>query len=400
MSDYDIRVLEPDEYRTAADLFGAAMHMAPVKDEHWPLVVDSFEPGRTLGAFRDGELVGCTQSYASKLALPGGAVLPMAMVSRVGVRADHTRRGVLTALKRAQLSGTAEPFVTLRASEGAIYRRFGYGVATRGRSIVLDRAQAVTHPTAPTDGRVRLAPSDEPLPAIYNRIGATRAGWLARPDFWWVVQRAFRPSRTSAVHAIHRGPDGDDGYVTYVVERTGGHQPHRTVLHVHDLQAATPAAWADLWRFLLTVDLVHDVQAELRPLDEPLEQLFTNHRAVHTTNVEDETWLRIVDVPAALAARSFGELSADAGSIVIEIRDALLPANSGCYRIGDGPGRPVSEPAELVLDVAALSSLFLGDISPSALAMAGRLSAAKPDALAVADRLFAVPESPWCGTYF
>jgi predicted acetyltransferase len=288
----------------------------------------------------------------------------------------------------------------LRASEGAIYRRFGYGIATRGRSVVVDRAQAVIHPTAPTDGPVRLAPSDEPLPAIYARVGAARPGWLARPDFWWVVQCAFRPSRTPAVHAIHHGPDGDDGYATYVVERTSHHQPHhRNVLHVHDLQAATPAAWSDLWRFLLTVDLVHDIKANLRPLDEPLEQLFTDHRAVNTTNVEDETWLRIVDVPAALAARSFGELSAT-GSIVIEVHDPLLPANSGCYRIGNGPARPVTEPAELTLDAAALSTLFLGDITPSALATAGRMTVLKSDALAVADHLFAVTESPWCGTYF
>ncbi|HYS41286.1 MAG TPA: sterol carrier protein domain-containing protein, partial [Pseudonocardiaceae bacterium] len=154
------------------------------------------------------------------------------------------------------------------------------------------------------------------------------------------------------------------------------------------------------WRFLLTVDLVHDVQAHLRPLDEPLEQLFTDHRAVHTTNVEDETWLRIVNVPVALAARSFGELSGNAGSTVIEVHDPLLPANSARYRLGDGPARPVSEPAELAMDVATLSTLFLGDIAPSALAMTGRLTTIKTDALAVADRLFAVPASPWCGTYF
>jgi predicted acetyltransferase len=401
VSDYDIRVLEPDEYRTASDVFGAALHMSPASDEHWPAVVGAYEPGRTLGAFRDGELVGNTQSFASKVALPGGALLPMAMVSRVGVRADHTRRGVLTSLKRAQLSGLAEPFASLRASEGVIYGRFGYGVATRGRTVVLDRARAITHPTVPTDGRVRIVASDEALPAIYDRIGAGRAGWLARPQSWWVSQHLFAGGRDPVIYAIHRGPDGDDGFARYTVERARGHLPHqRTILHVHDLQAATPGAWADLWRFLLTVDLVHDVQAHLRPLDEPLEQLFTDHRAVHTTNVEDETWLRIVNVPLALAARSFGELSGNAGSTVIEVHDPLLPANSGRYRLGDGPARPVSEPAELAMDVATLSTVFLGDIAPSALAMTGRLTTIKTDALAVADRLFAVPASPWCGTYF
>jgi predicted acetyltransferase len=401
VSDYDIRVLEPDEYRTSGDLFLGTMHTGPTKDEHWPALVDSFEPGRTLGAFQDGQLVGCTQSYASRLALPGGAVLPMAMVSRVGVRADHTRRGALTSLQQAQLAGLTEPFATLRASEGAIYPRFGYGIATRGRSVVVDRAKAVTHPSAPTDGRVRLVPSDEPLPAIYDRVGTARPGWLARPQFWWTVQRMFGPSRSPLVYAVHRGPDGDDGYATYAVSRTSGDQPHPPrLLHLHDLQAATPAAWADLWRFLLTVDLVHDVRANLRPLDEPLEQLFTDQRAVLTTNVEDETWLRIVDVPVALAARAFGELSGNAGSIVIEVHDPLLPANSGRYRIGAGPAHPVREPAELAMDVAALSTLFLGDTSPTALATAGRLTTIKADVLAVADRLFAVPAAPWCGTFF
>jgi predicted acetyltransferase len=399
VSDYDIRVLEPDEYRTAHDVFLGTMHIGPVKDEHWRFAVDSFEPGRTLAAFQDGQIVGGTQSYSSKLALPGGAVLPMAMVSGVGVRADHTRRGVLTSLKRAQLAGLAEPFATLRASEGLIYGRFGYGVATRGRTVVVDRARAVRHPAAPTNGRVRVVPSDEPLPAIYDRIGAGRPGWLTRPGPWWTAQRMFATGKMPVAQAVHRSPDGDDGFAVYAVDRVHGHGK-RTVLHLHDLWAATPAAWADLWGFLLTVDLVHDVQAHLRPLDEPLEQLFADRRAVHTTTIEDETWLRIVDVPVALAARSFGELATNPGSIVIEVRDPLLPANSGCYRIGDGPARPVSEPAELALDAAALSTLFLGDIAPSALAMAGRLTVHKSDALTVADRLFAVAESPWCGTYF
>ena len=86
--------------------------------------------------------------------------------------------------------------------------------------------------------------------------------------------------------------------------------------------------------------------------------------------------------------------------MVIEVRDDFLPANSGRYRIGDGPARRVDETAELTLGVDALAALYLGDVAASALATAGRLRAAKADALRVADRLFAVPDSPWCGTFF
>jgi predicted acetyltransferase len=85
---------------------------------------------------------------------------------------------------------------------------------------------------------------------------------------------------------------------------------------------------------------------------------------------------------------------------VIEVHDGLLPANAGRYRLGDGPARRTDEPAELVLDVAELGALYLGDVSPSALVRSGRLSAVKADAVRVADRLFAVSGAPWCGTYF
>jgi len=121
---------------------------------------------------------------------------------------------------------------------------------------------------------------------------------------------------------------------------------------------------------------------------------------VTTSAIDDETWLRIVDVPRALAARTFGAVSGRSDSMVVEVRDSLLPANSGRYRIGDGPARPVGEPAELVLDAAALATVYLGDVPPSALAYAGRVTAIEDDAVAMADRLFAVPTSPWCGTFF
>lgn len=401
-STYDFRVAEPDEYRAANTVFLGALHYPPATDEHWELTLPSYQPGRTIGAWDGDTMVGGTTTWASRLAIPGGAVLPMAMVGRVGVRADHTRRGVLTGLMRAQLAGLAEPFATLRASEAMIYRRFGYGVATRGRTVKIDRGRAAIHPDAPTGGRIRIVTLDEAgsqFPEIYRRVGPTRSGWLSRDDYWWGALRAHNAtSRQAIVYAIHSGPDGDDGFTCY--RSTRDEQARKRTLHVEDLVAGTPDAWTGLWRFLLSVDLVHEIVADLRPLDEPLEELFVDRRAVHTTDIDDETWLRIVDVPQALAARTFGAVSSQPDSIVIEVKDPLLPANSGRYRIGDGPARPVGEPAELTMDVATLATLYLGDVPPSALAAAGHLTTIKDDAVAAADRLFAVPTTPWCGTYF
>jgi predicted acetyltransferase len=398
VSDYEFRVLEPGEHRTVYNVFLGALHVAPITDEDWELTVGSFEPGRTLGALHGDTIVGGAASFASGLAVPGGAVLPMALVGQVGVRADHTRRGVLTGLMRAQLAGLAEPFATLRASEAGIYRRFGYGVATRGRTVTIERATAVSHADAPTGGRVRMIGLDEAeqlLPAIYRRIGSGRPGWLDRDGYWWGALRSRANSpRHPLLFAVHSGPDGADGFVCYRVNRRDSSP--RTVLDVADLMAGSAQAWAGLWRFLLTIDLVNDVRAELRPVDEPVEELFTDRRAVATSEVRDETWLRIVDVPRALSARTYGA----AEPIVIEVRDPLLPANSGRYRIGDGPARPVGEPADVTMDVAALATIYLGDTAPSALATAGRLTVTRDDAVATADTLFAGPVQPWCGSFF
>lgn len=401
-ADTDVRVLDPDEYRAANALFSTSMHFSPATDESWAVRGDAYQQGRVLGAFRDGTLVGTVLSHSGELSVPGDAVLPMAMVTAVGVRADQTRRGVLTALMRAQLTGLAEPVATLRASEASIYGRFGYGVASRGRTVRITRGKAAFRATAPGSGSVRIMPITEAerqdlLPPLYEAVSRRRPGWAARPEGWWQAVRMWSLEQwATTLAAVHTGPDGDDGFAVYRVARG----EHDKTLHVHDMFGANDAAWGALWRFLITIDLVATIKAELRPLDEPIEELFVDRRAVATTEIEDETWLRLVDVPAALAARTFDELGTGAGSVVIEVRDGFLAANSGRYRIGDGPARPVDEPAELAMDVDTLAQLYLGDIAPSVLAGVGRVDVVKSDALRVADRLFAVAGSPWCGTYF
>lgn len=393
----DVRFLRSDELRAANTLFRATLHHGPVPEEIWAKRDGIVDQDRVLGAFVGDRMVGTALSYASAMAIPGGTVLPMAMVTGVGVRADHTRRGVLTAMMRTQLAGLDEPVAQLRASEAVIYGRFGYGVATRGRSVVVDRQRAVLRRDVPAHGTIRLLDYEDAmsiLPSLYERIGATRPGWLSRPEGWWRATALYlEEHKVRGMAAVHSGPDGEDGFALYTVDRENGNR----VLNVDQLHADGPESWAALWRFVLSVDLVSEVRADLRPVDEPLELLFTNWRALRTSGIDDETWLRIVDVPAALAARAYDE---SAGSVVIEVRDDFLPPNSGRYLIGDGPARRVEEPAELAVDVDALATLYLGDVLPSALVGTGRLTVEKADALRVADRLFAVQGAPWCGTFF
>ncbi|MFD1150968.1 GNAT family N-acetyltransferase [Saccharothrix hoggarensis] len=402
MTDHDVRVLDESEFRAAHTLFRGALHHPPAPDDTWKLVRESYEPGRAFGAFVDGELVGTAQSFPSRLAVPGGAVVTNAAVSRVGVRADWTRRGVLSSVQRAQLRGlrsAGEVVATLRASETAIYGRYGYGVATRFRLLRIDRRQAA--PRTRPAGRVRLVDGESGeriARGLFEELSPRRAGTIARWPAWWAFNVRQAAAEDNLKLAVRSGASGDDGYVAFKVT-PGVHDAtdeKPTTLSVLDLWARDAEAWADLWLFVLGIDLVAEVTAFGRPVDEPVEWLLGDRRACRVADVADETWLRLLDVPAALAARTY----AAGEPVVLGVRDTYLPENAGSYRVAaDGVTR-VDDAPELVLDVDVLASAYLGDVSFSTLAAARRLDVVEAGALARADALFAAAEVPWCGTYF
>jgi predicted acetyltransferase len=321
------------------------------------------------------------------------------------VRADHTRRGLLTALMRAQLDDVAargETLAALHATEARIYGRFGYGVATRAQSIRVRRSGHGLRPAAPTVGEVRLLGPDEITPvtaAVHEQIATTRPGMITRGETWWrsPADRARRDQR-SALVAAHTGPDGPDGFV---VAAAGKGDFASRALQVEDLHACGPAAAAALWRFVLDVDLIGEVTAWSRPLDERLDLLLADPRDLTVTGVEDELWLRLVDVPAALAARGF----ADTPPVLLGVHDPFREVNAGVYRIAGGAAErvePLGGPVapELECDVAALAMAYLGDRRPAELAAAGWWTVHDPDALHRADAAFATTDLPWCGTMF
>jgi predicted acetyltransferase len=397
--DREIRLLRPDEMRAAGDLFRGALLLPPQTDAESDANPVGDCEGRTYGAFSSGEMVGTTWSFATRTAVPGGAALPTAAVTRVGVRADRTRRGHLTAMMRTQLADAAahgDVLATLTASEARIYGRFGYGVATRGEQVRV-RARAAVRDGAPERGDIRMRPRDgarDVLVPLYDRLAPARPGTMVRTADWWTRARAWATTDGSVLEtAVHTGPAGDDGYVVWTVERTG-----EAAVRVLDLHAATPAATAGLWRFLVGLDLVSTITSHRRPLDESLELILADPREVRVEGRDDELWMRLLDVPAALAARTWG----DGPPVVLRVHDRLFPANDAAYRIGpDGP-KPVEDgiAPELECHVDALAMAYLGDRRPSELVSAGWWRAHEPSAPARADALFATGVVPWCGTGF
>ncbi len=391
----DIHFLQTSAERERAfRVFWRAMvGLPPLGD----LAVDQLlEAGRYLGAFDDAELVGGADSYTSWLTVPGGTRVPHAAVTHIGVLPTHTRRGILTSLVTRQLTdiaGRGELVASLRASEAVIYRRFGYGVATSSATYRIQRRRALTH--SPIDaGPITLldtSSSPERLAAIYERAAWT--GAVARPPHWWRLHELFEASDPVKPYVVTHA----EGYVRYRPRNTSEWFASDTrTISVDDLVAHSDDAYRALVGHLLGLDLVDVIELGPRPVDDPLPHLVTDPRAVTVTGVRDETWLRLVDVEAALAARTY----ADTAPVVIEVRDDLLPHNSARFAVGADKVRRTQHTPDVSLDVAALGSVYLGGNSWTQLARAGLVSAQSTGAITLADALFSTGAQPFAGTNF
>jgi predicted acetyltransferase len=106
--------------------------------------------------------------------------------------------------------------------------------------------------------------------------------------------------------------------------------------------------------------------------------------------------VRLVDVPAALSARSY----ASDPDVVLDVRDEFCPWAAGRYRVREsGCERTAGEP-DLALDAAALGAAYLGGSTLLELAAAGRVAERTPGALARASAAFRGDVAPWCPEIF
>ncbi len=85
-----LRASEWDAWYGQLELAFGGVPEAPEEQELWRALT---EPARSLGAW-DGDLcVGTAGAFSFRVAVPGGAVVPAAGVTMVGVAPTHRRRG-------------------------------------------------------------------------------------------------------------------------------------------------------------------------------------------------------------------------------------------------------------------------------------------------------------------
>lgn len=360
-----------------------------------PNLGDVFEPDRSLLVEDEGAVVAHAGVYTRELAVPG-ATMPAAHITMVGVAPTHRRRRLLTRLMHRQLAEVPEPVAVLWASEGRIYPRFGYGMATQRVSLRVDtREVRLPEPAAP--GRVRsVCPAEAAadLRRVYEAVRADRPGWSGRSERWWDAHVLADPPEhrhgaTELRVALHHSRPGapPDGYALWRAKSDWDASGPQGEVRVSELVATNPDAHLGLWRFLLAIDLTRSATIWRSGLDEPLLYLVDEPRRLGSV-LGDGLFVRIVDLPRALAARRY----AAPLDVVLDVTDPLLAGNAGRWRLTAGPERAectrTDDPADLACGIGDLGAAYLGGVQVGALAVAGRVRELRPGAVPAASAAF------------
>lgn len=379
-------------YEADGRIFTGAYQSGTVADSSLPAEV----PVATFGTFRKTLNIGF------------GRMLETQMVTAVTVRTSHRRRGLLRRMMTEDLRAARDDGIAvaaLTASEGSIYGRFGYGIASLERSVKVNTTSRFNLRHQPT-GTVEVADPKVLLqvaPKVFDRVHRHTPGSLGRQQWYWQLASGSlnrEGKEDPAIKAaLHYGPDGGiDGYVSY---KFLGWEPAPVTVEVVDLVAATDHAYLELWQYLAAIDLVERVSWNEAPVDDPLAWALADPRCIDASDSRDMLWLRLLDVPQALAARHYPS----DGRLILEVGDPL-GLTAGTYALEVKGGQAAVErldaggEPDLAMDVSALSSIYLGGVCPVTLAAAGRITGHTRAAAFRAKQMFAVERATHCLTHF
>lgn len=409
-SPWTVRTIEEAEVPAFRRVVGEALNI-PLARQQGALSPELIKGGRTLAADLDGHIVGTTVAHPFTMTLPGGP-RPVAGVSAVGVSPTHRRRGVLSALMRRQLADIRsgnEALAALFASEGGIYRRFGYGPAARAGRVVIRSREAALRRDVPRDPglRVRLCdPQDvhEQLAHVHRAAALERVGEFQRDSHWWDKALSDpedqRNGYTTLRCALVEGEQGPQGYALYrVKQQWDEHWVADSHLWLREAYATTPAARVLLWEHVLTRDLVSTVTVDSLARDDALYWLLSDPHQARTT-VSDGLWIRLVDVQRALEQRSY----AAPVDVTLGVTDATCPENAGHWHLSAGPDgtrcTSTDRAVDLSVDVAELGAAYLGDVRLGSHREAGLLTEHTSGAVERLDAALSRSTSAHCGLVF
>lgn len=371
-----------------------------------------WDPQRSWGVRHRGRWVATLRTEPRRLTVPGppGAMpeVQVDALTNVTVSATHRRQGLMSqmledSLRRARERG--DTLSVLIAAEWPIYGRFGYAPATLTADYILHRYQPGARCRGDL-GAIRQVELDEVArvaPALFDRARLAWPGQMNRDSGWW--ERSLGLDGATADNLapnwfVHEGED-IDGLLGWSPAGSPSLVAAEQQVDVQMLFTTSQTAYRNLWAYLTGIDLIDQIRLGVRPIEEPVRWLLENPRALVETRRVDFLWVRILDVPAALRARSYPIT----GELVLEVSDPEPHGfAAGRYRLSSGPEGAECERTDAEPDVwigqRALASAYLGGFRLFELHEAGMVRELRSGGLARADLLFSWPRVPWNATWF
>lgn len=391
----EFRSIEESERTAFMDVVSIAFGEKP-SQEFVDRFRDRVQPSRVFGAFDGPQLVSTSFSLPLEITLPGMRRAPLAWIAGVTTLPSHLGRGAATGLLTEQLSSLRDEgyaFAALGTESHGFYQRVGFRPAASIFGLVIGSDRDL-HPRGPLEVDVDFVstPSIEDLMRLHERCRSAQLGEISRDARAW--QKITGDD--SRWITVREAPGGDlSGAIAYSI----AHSEDKTAMAVDEVFAVDANVRRQLWQIICGFDIAGEIRVRAVAGDDPIFAMLTKPARSIVTRF-DHPWLRLVDVENALQSRGY----ATPGSLVIEVTDRTLSANSGTFRLevdDEGTGRVerASADADLALDVSDLASVYLGGRTFRTIADAGRVDAGRPDAVAAADRMFGVQGEPFCSLF-
>jgi predicted acetyltransferase len=375
---------------------------------------DRVEIDRLVAAVDTGSerIVGTGGADSYSLTVPGGATVPMAGVAYMTTSVTHRRQGAFSGIV-GRIHDTArergDVISGLWASQSHLYGRFGYGLAINSYDWEIDPGYgAFAHsPIVEEDesnAHVYFVDAEEAaviLPGIYEQMHQQTIGSVDRSAGRWRYElfdeERIRGGASALFFAVCEEEGEQTGYVAYRT-RTVGDSDVKTI-EISEQVSVTDTAHATMWRFLLNFELVDKIVAVNRPADDPLWWMLSDPRRLNRKS-HDSLWLRLLDIPRALEARTY---NAD-GRLKIGIVSERQPEVSGTYvlEISDSQAtvKKTTDKPDVIMTPADLSTIYLGGVTPGPLVEAGRIDTITTGSLAKLHGMFSTDSAPWCAHYY
>jgi predicted acetyltransferase len=351
------------------------------------------------------EVAAVHSSYGYTMRVPGGTVATSGL-TWVGVHPGYRRRGLLRAMiddHFARSLARGEVVSTLVAAETKIYQRFGYGLACPSYEMTLPRGATFRGIPGSEDLRVRFEDADvvrhspviravlarDPRPGTMVELSdAFMASHFADPE---ILREGQERKRIAIVEDAH----GPAAYALFQRKLAWSDSGGSGTGSTSQWAAVTPAASRRLWSVLADLDLMTSFSASFLPLDDPAVYLADDVRGLGL-KLKDHIWLRILDVPAALAARTY---QADL-DLTVKVTDSVVPLNDAVWRmtVEAGVARVTRAAdgarADARISIQDLSAAYLGGTTIDALHGAGLVEEATPGAARMLSDAFRSPMAP------